>query len=363
MAYQVVRSSHSILIFGEETPMPNAQVVLRQLLRYGLPVLAVSAAGSFVLLSGNTYNFDMFNNWFNTNHHYSPDESQPTDTPIPELGPDSQIPDINIELSPISIDPEFNITTPITVDPEVNISPELNFNPGIDLQFNPELSPEITVSPTLEFNPAFNSEFGFSPSLEFAPEVIASPSFQTNLERSVVLTNSDSTPTEATVPEGQPSVPAAVPNNPIQSPVPAIVLDNPAQRPVSEVLPESSGQPPTLLAEEELGSPPNEPGFSFQLPTDEVQPIPGYSTIPFDSEEIDPNLSPQPPVRKILSPRSEDLPTTSTPGRLPYSITPSDRSVDISEPGTVMAIVLFGLGLFGFESRRATLSVRPVQNR
>ena len=43
--------------------MPKAQVVLQQLLRYGLPAIALSVAGrfSFVLLSGNTDVFDIFN--------------------------------------------------------------------------------------------------------------------------------------------------------------------------------------------------------------------------------------------------------------------------------------------------------------
>ena len=336
--------------------MPKAKVTLWQsLLQYGLPVIALSAAGSFslVLLSGNTFVFDMFDNWFNTNNHYhTPNESPSTDEPKPDFRPDSQIPNINIQLPSVSVDPEVNVVTPITVDPWVNIAPELNLTPKVDVQFTPEFNLESNISPTQEFNPDLSSDFNFAPSLEFVPEVTISPFFQNNSERPLILTNPDG---PFNVGPGPTPIEAIVPIAPTQPPEPTVstVPDTPAQLPVPKALQEkpiSSKQPDPL--ENAPGNIPEDPEFDFQFPEDKVQTLPGTPIITFDPEDLPLDLPPQLTVGKDLLPGFRDLPAASSPGRSAYHPTDSsDKSVSVPEPRMVMTILLFGLGLFRFRKK------------
>ncbi|EKU96282.1 hypothetical protein Lepto7375DRAFT_0270 [Leptolyngbya sp. PCC 7375] len=333
--------------------MPKAQIVLRQLLQYGLPAIALSAAGSlsFILLSGNTYVFDMFNNWFNTNSFHLPDESQPPDKPVPDFRPDGQIPNINIELPTVSVDPDIKVTTPVTVDPRMIFSPELHFNS--------ELNPEITVSPTIEFYPELNTDFDVAPSLEVTPQVTLSPSFLNSSERPIILTNPDrpSIKGPGSIPEGPEPIPidATVPDAPRQpsEPIVPTVLDNPIQLPTPKILPKPpvSRQQPYPAAESEKK--PDEPEFNFQFPEDEVETTPETPIIIFDPEELPPDLSPQLPSGKEFGPEGRDIPPTSARSRPPHHPTdPSDQVVSVPEPGMVMTIVFFGLGLLGFKKKR-----------
>ena len=328
--------------------MPKAQVVLRQLLRYGVPAIALSVAGSFsfVLLSGNTYVFDMFNNWFNTNIFHLPDESQPTDTPVPDFRPDSQIPNINIELPPISVDPDITLTTPVTVEPQVNVDTNLNLTPELNLQLNPEL----TVSPTVEFNPEISSDVGGSLSLELAPQITVSPFFQTNPERSIILREPDSLfrggfnpiPTEAMIPEAPTPLPAV-------SPIPKTPL------PAPKALSESPTSP--LPQSDPLANKPDTPSgetkVNFQFPQEEIPTTPGTTIMTFDPKEQPPDFSLQLPVEKEVFSGMTDLPTTSTPSTwTERSTDSSDTSVSVPEPGMVMTMLLFGLRLLGFREKR-----------
>ncbi|NEZ59268.1 hypothetical protein [Adonisia turfae] len=334
--------------------MPKAQIVLRQLLQYGLPAIALSAAGSlsFILLSGNTYVFDMFNNWFNTNIFHLPDESQPLDKPVPDFRPDSQIPNITIELPTVSVDPDITVTTPVTVDPRMIFSPEL--------QFNPELNPEITASPTIEVYPELNTNFDVAPSLEVTPQVTVPPYFRNSPERPIILTNPDrpSIKGPGPLPEGPEPIPidATVPDAPRQSPEPIVptVPGNPIQLPTPKTLPKTPvlwQQPYPAAVESEKK--PDEPEFNFQFPEDEVETTPETPIISFDPEELPPDLSPQPRLGKEFLPEGRDIPPTSARSRPPHHPTdPSDKVVSVPEPGMVMIILFFGLGLLEFKKKR-----------
>ncbi|MEA5464588.1 hypothetical protein [Leptothoe sp. PORK10 BA2] len=336
--------------------MAKAQIVLRQLFRYGIPAaIAISVTGSFVLLSGNTYIIDLFNNWkmfnqwFNTNHHYPPNEPSPTDDRNPVNYPHPESPDINIKLPPVSF--------PINVSPDVDISPNIDLRPHLEIspevQFSPELNPQIDISPTLQLNPEFNSNFGFTPSLDIESQIKVSPNVQINPGRTIVFSNSDepfnidqnSSPKGATVqpvPKSDPQSPRPTPYTPTQLSLPK---ELPKDANVSSKLPNPF--------DPGLTDPSDEPLPTFQFPEVSPQPTPITSSITFDPEKLPPDTISQQPKEHRDFPGSNHLsPKTPLDGSQSHPIDSSEKSVTVPEPGMVMTILLFGLGFFGFRRKR-----------
>ena len=357
--------------------MPKTNTVLWQLVRYGLPAIALPIAASvgIQLLNGNEIN--LFNDWdwFNgpTHNHYGPDESQPKDQPN-SVRPDIQVPDINIRLPELLVEPKIEVTAPVTVEPNVTISPEINVSPEVSLEFNPELNPEINVSPTLEFNPEltpeinlsptleFNpeissdssSDFGFTPSLDFAPQVTVPPGIQNNPESTIFL--SETNPLDSSGPTLIPTdafVPEAFPQGlgPLTEPVSSTVKELETTLPPPKESQKSSSAEEFNLLENQSEGTSKAPEFEFQFSEVEQPTISGTEPIAFASEDLPVTLVPQPSVRQDFSPGVKVLPARSVTDSFSHSADAPEESESVPETGMVIDSVLIGLGVLGVKKK------------